>query len=83
MVRSVHVGAASETQFPPEQKVNLSKQPPEIAPEPHKRTRRLKPDAAERIARLRSERLNELYVKPVESLEPEEIARMKAAFFRS
>jgi hypothetical protein len=62
----------------------LSKQPPETDSEPRpKRTRRLRPDAAEVIARFRSERLNELYVKPVESLQPEELARMKAAFFRS
>lgn len=83
MVRSVRMGASPEP-VSPEQKVNLSKQPPEIDPEPRpKRTRRLKPDAAERIARFRGERLNELYVKPVESLQPEELARMKAAFFRS
>jgi hypothetical protein len=34
------------------------------------------------IARRRREQLDELYVKPVESLDPEEIAQMKAAFFR-
>jgi hypothetical protein len=47
-----------------------------------KRTRRLRPEAvAMIIARTRQDKIEELYTKPVESLEPEEIARMKAAFF--
>ncbi|MDR0788560.1 MAG: hypothetical protein LBG44_11965 [Gemmatimonadota bacterium] len=61
----------------------MSKEPTELDSEsPRKPSRRLRPDAAALLARLRDEQLQELYVKPVESLEPDEIARMKAAFFR-
>jgi hypothetical protein len=61
----------------------LSKQPTELDTEPRRKpSRRLRPDAAALIARLRREQLQELYVKPVDSLAPEELARMKAAFFR-
>lgn len=61
----------------------MSKQPTELDGETRRKpSRRLRPDAAALLARLRNEQLQELYVKPVESLAPEEIARMKAAFFR-
>lgn len=50
---------------------------------PAKRSRRLKPEA---VARLRSRRgeaqLDHLYQKPVDELSPQEIAAMRAAFFR-
>ena len=50
---------------------------------PQKRSRRIRPEAvAEILARHRRSRLDELYTKPVESLEPEEIAQMKEAFLR-
>jgi hypothetical protein len=49
-----------------------------------KRARRLRPEvAAAIIERQRAAQLDDLYSKPVDALEPEEIARMKAAFFRS
>ena len=48
-----------------------------------KPNRRLRPEvAAELIARNREEKLQELYQKPVDKLDPEEILRMKQAFFR-
>jgi hypothetical protein len=47
-----------------------------------KRVRRLKPEVAARhAARQRSEELQKLYEIPVEKLSPEDIAKMKAAFF--
>lgn len=48
-----------------------------------KRSRRLKPGvAAKFIAAAEGEEIRELYSRPVEELSPEEIARMRAAFFR-
>ena len=50
---------------------------------PAKRSRRLKPEVAAKFAALKTaERLKELYDRPVEELSPEEIAQMRAAFFR-
>jgi hypothetical protein len=50
---------------------------------PKKTTRRLRPDvAAAMVAREREARIANLYSRPVEELEPEELARMRAAFFR-
>lgn len=46
-------------------------------------TRRLKPEvAAKWAAQRRASELENLYQTPVEKLSPDEIARMKAAFFR-
>lgn len=46
--------------------------------------RKLKPEIAAQLAvRRREAQLRTLYERPVEELSPEEIARMKAAFFRS
>ena len=60
-----------------------STNPNDVPTRPEKRARRLRPEAAaEILARHRRNRLDELYMKPVESLEPEEIAQMKEAFFR-
>lgn len=48
-----------------------------------KTARRLRPEAlAALVARQREMQLQELYQRPVEELEPEELKRMKAAFFR-
>lgn len=48
-----------------------------------KTSRRLRPEvAAALLERRRQAQLNELYQKPVEELDPEELARMRAAFFR-
>lgn len=48
-----------------------------------KRTRKLKPEVAAKFAAFRTtERIKELYERPVEELSPEEIAQMRAAFFR-
>lgn len=48
-----------------------------------KRTRRLKPEYAAKFAAIRTtERVRELYDRPVEDLSPEELAKMRAAFFR-
>jgi hypothetical protein len=48
-----------------------------------KPSRRLRPEAlAALAARQREAQLQELYQRPVEELEPEELKRMKAAFFR-
>lgn len=47
------------------------------------RKRRLKPEVAARMAAMKTaERLQELYQRPVDDLSPEEIAQMRAAFFR-
>lgn len=44
--------------------------------------RRLKPEVAARhAARHRNEELEKLYETPVEKLSPEDLAKMKAAFF--
>lgn len=46
-------------------------------------TRRLKPEVAARWAAQRREtELQSLYQTPLEKLSPEDLARMKAAFFR-
>jgi hypothetical protein len=48
-----------------------------------KRTRRLKPGvAAKLVAAAHGAEIRELYSRPVQELSPEEIARMRAAFFR-
>ena len=48
-----------------------------------KTSRRLRPEvAAAFAARNRELRLQEFYQKPVEQLEPEELAIMRAAFFK-
>lgn len=48
-----------------------------------KRTRRLKPGVAAKFAAVvNGEEIRELYARPVQELSPEEIARMRAAFFR-
>lgn len=48
-----------------------------------KTTRRLRPEVASALTeRKRQAELDELYGKPVQELEPEELARMRAAFFR-
>lgn len=48
-----------------------------------KPARRLKPEIAARIAAQRSEsRIQQLYERPVDQLSPEELAMMRAAFFR-
>jgi hypothetical protein len=48
-----------------------------------KRMRRLKPGvAAKLVAAAHGAEIRELYSRPVEELSPEEIARMRAAFFR-
>ena len=48
-----------------------------------KRTRRLKPEIAAKFAAVRTaERIQELYARPVEQLSPEELAQMRAAFFK-
>lgn len=45
--------------------------------------RRLKPEVAARLAAQRREtEIQSLYQTPLEKLSPEDIARMKAAFFR-
>jgi hypothetical protein len=47
-----------------------------------KTKRRLKPEVlAQQAAKRRNEELNKLYETPVEELSPEDIAKMKAAFF--
>lgn len=48
-----------------------------------KRARRLKPGVAAKFnAAAKGEEIRQLYSRPVEDLSPEEIARMRAAFFR-
>lgn len=48
-----------------------------------KTTRRLRPEVGAALAeRKRQAEIDELYRKPVQELEPEEMARMRAAFFR-
>jgi hypothetical protein len=60
-----------------------SNDPAPAAPGGRKSARRLRPEvAAELAARNRQSRLDALYEKPVEELDPEEIARMRSAFFR-
>lgn len=50
---------------------------------PRKRVRRLKPEVAEKFAAYRTEqKIQELYERPVDELSPEELAKMRAAFFR-
>jgi hypothetical protein len=52
-------------------------------PRPSRPTRRLRPEiAAELATRRRQTRLDDLYGKPVQDLEPDELARMRSAFFR-
>lgn len=47
------------------------------------KARRLKPEVARKwAARRKEQELRNLYERPVEQLSPEEMARMKAAFFR-
>lgn len=54
-----------------------------IEPQLKKRTRRLKPEIAAKFAAVRTaERLQQLYDRPVAELSPEELAQMRAAFFR-
>ena len=51
---------------------------------PRKTQRRLKPEIAAKLAARRTKvRLENLYEKSVEELSPEEMALMRAAFFRS
>ena len=48
-----------------------------------KPTRRLKPGVAAKLAaEMAGAEIRKLYERPVEELAPEEIARMRAAFFR-
>lgn len=48
-----------------------------------KRSRRLRPEVAAALAdRRRQAQLDELYQKSVQELDPDEIARMRAAFLR-
>lgn len=48
-----------------------------------KPARRLKPEVAARIVAQRSEmRIQQLYDRPVDELSPDELALMRAAFFR-
>ena len=48
-----------------------------------KSSRRIKPEVlAQLTARKREQQLQQLYNRPVEELSPEEIALMRAAFFR-
>lgn len=50
---------------------------------PRKPSRRLKPEVAARIqSRRREAPIQQLYQKPVDKLSPEELAAMRAAFFR-
>lgn len=50
---------------------------------PKKPTRRLKPEVAAKLRTRRSEApLEDLYEKPVTELSPQELALMRAAFFR-
>ena len=49
--------------------------------EPQSRRRKLRPDAHTVLRERRRVRVNGLYEKPVEELTPEEIRRMKRAFF--
>ena len=45
--------------------------------------RRLKPEVAAKLAAVRvAQRVQELYERPVDDLSPEEIAQMRAAFFK-
>lgn len=48
-----------------------------------KSSRRLRDDFATLLAKKREAQLDELYSKPVEELEPEELRRMRSAFFRT
>ena len=54
------------------------------APAPSRKApRRLRPEvAAELAARKRQAQLDTLYDKPVQELEPDELAKMRRAFFR-
>jgi len=63
----------------------LSPESPEMQSEMRgKRSRKLRPEAAAALmARYRKLALDELYERPVDSLDPNELAQMKAAFFRS
>lgn len=59
-------------------------QSPAAPASPRKPVRRLRPEVAAQLATRRSSaQLEQLYERPVQELSPEEIARMKAAFFRS
>jgi hypothetical protein len=58
---------------------------PSGAPAPAKRpSRRLRPEVVAALAaRKRQTELDELYQKPVQDLESDELARMRRAFFKS
>lgn len=62
----------------------MSVSEPSGAPAPAKKpARRLRPEVAAALqARARQARLDALYEKPVQDLERDELAKMKAAFFR-
>ncbi|HEX5726964.1 MAG TPA: hypothetical protein VFX98_15925 [Longimicrobiaceae bacterium] len=56
--------------------------PPSAPPSARKSARRLKPEiAAQLAARRREAQLQDLYSRPIEELSPEELAKMRAAFF--
>ena len=62
--------------------VSMQSAPPSAST--RKPVRRLRPEVVAQLATRRTaSQLEELYQRPVEELSPEEIARMKAAFFRS
>lgn len=55
-----------------------------VETQPHKPVRRLKPEVAAKFASFqRDEKIKQLYTRPVDELSPEELAKMRAAFFRS
>jgi hypothetical protein len=57
--------------------------PSGIPPRTRRTARRLRPEiAAELATRRQQSRLDDLYGKPVQDLEPDELARMRSAFFR-
>jgi hypothetical protein len=68
---------------PPEESPIVSATDPPGAPAPLRRTRKLRPEVASEMARRnRQTQLDTLYDKPVQELDPDDIARMRRAFFR-
>lgn len=68
----------------PGRKTIVSVTDPSSGPPRARRPRRLRPEvAAEVAARNRRAEMDVLYDKPVDELDPEELARMRRDFFRS
>jgi hypothetical protein len=66
------------------EKTIVSVPDPSSGPPRARRPRRLRPEvAAELAARNRRAEMNVLYEKPVDELDPDELARMRREFFRS